>query len=705
MKTSPSIEEQRRDNLQRLLRPRHIAFIGGNTIAAGVQRCREFGFTGSVWLVNPNHKELQGIPCIPSVDALPEAPDAVFVGVPADASIEVVRALALRGAGGAVIYASGFAETGASGTEKQEELVKAAGPMAILGPNCYGLLDGLHGSALWPVGHGARRVDQGVAVITQSGNLAYNLSMSERAVPFGYLISIGNQAVVDVALLIEGLLNQPEIKAIGVHLEGLKDVPAFCRAATKALEMNVPIVALKVGTSQLGAKLAMSHTSSLAGSDELYAALFYRLGIIRAEDPAQFLETLKFLAAGRIPKGRRMTALATSGGDASLVADQGESAGIEFPALSNESVTKLRAILPDYATLANPLDFTTTPWGNREAMEICCDSVVSTDCDAALFVLDYPKESTGERPACNLAAHAFSHVCMGRDLPAAIVSVFPDLMPPEVAAHMAELGTPALQGLREGIQAIASSMFYGERRQQLLASGNLSQLKVLAAAPLIGQRIGHDEWESKELLRSYGLPLPAGVLTDPLQAPEVAQRLGFPVCAKIISRDLPHKTEMGAVTLKLNTQQEVTAAVERMRESVARLAPGVESNRILIEKMVDLPIVELIVGVKREENFGLALVIGVGGVLVELLRDCVTLLLPTNKSSVRQALLSLRLAPLMTGYRGRPMADIDAAVEAIMSIVQFASDNSAQIAELDVNPLFVGEHGAVATDALITMTA
>ncbi len=691
-------------NLRRLLNPSRIAFVGGRGIASAVPRCRESGFTGDIYLVGPGHTQIDGGECYRSVAELPHAPDAVFVAVSAANSVEVVRELAARGAGGCIVYASGFSETGADGAALQTQLLDAAGDMAILGPNCYGLLNCLNGASLWPVAHGAARVEAGVAVITQSGNLAYNLSMSTRAVPFAYLISVGNQASIDVARLIDALLDNPQIKAIGLHLEGLKNVRAFSIAASRALARGVPIVALKTGVSKLGAALALSHTSSLAGSDELYGALFERLGIIRVKDPVGLAETLKLLAIGGIPRSRRLAALATSGGDAGLIADLAETHGIDFPPVTAHGREALLNVLPAYANIANPLDFTTTPWGSADAMRVCCDALLANDPGAAAMILDYPKEDTGERPMCDIAADAFADSVHRHGVTGALISVFPDLTPPEHAARMAAVGIAPLQGLTEGVAALGAAMWYGTTRQRVLDSDGLAALPVLhvGGASTRESRL-HDEWDSKQLLKTYGLSVPASELTTPALAPEAAQRLGFPVCVKVVSEQLPHKTEAGAVALKLDSPEAVAQAVERMTKSVAQYAPEVQVERILVERMASAPLLELIVGVKREADFGLALVIGSGGVLVELIRDTVTMLLPVREEDVRTALLSLKLGPLLQGYRGTQQADIDAVVRNIMAVARFAQEHAATLVELDVNPLLVHAQGATAVDALVRL--
>jgi acetyl-CoA synthetase len=310
--------------LQRLLSPQRIAVFGGNAAAEVIRQCRKLGFTGALWPVHPARHEVEGLPCYADVASLPAAPDAAFIAVPAHATVDVVRQLAERGGGGVICYASGFAEIGGEGLALQQDLVTAAGDMALIGPNCYGLLNYLDGVALWPDQHGGQRLqhgERGVAIITQSGNIGLNLTMQRRALPLAYLITVGNKAGDSIDTLIDALLDDPRVTAIGLHLEGLDDVAAFSRAAIKALQKRVPLVALKAGSSELGARTTMSHTSSLAGPDMLYDALFARYGVARVFDVSGLLETLKFLHVHGGLKGNTLVSASCSGGEASLVAD------------------------------------------------------------------------------------------------------------------------------------------------------------------------------------------------------------------------------------------------------------------------------------------------------------------------------------------------------------------------------------------------
>lgn len=691
-----------RDNLKRLLAPRHLAFVGGRSMARALKRCAEGGFGGELWLVNPQHDSLEGIPCVARVADLPHAPDAVFIATNRELTLQCVAELAARGAGGAICYASGFAESGEEGRQLQQRLLTAAGNMALLGPNCYGLLDYLHGAALWPVAHGGQQVEKGVAILTQSGNFAYNLSMSDRSLPVAYMASVGNQAQLGVAELMDVLLDDPRVTAIGLHLEGLKNVPGFARAACKALQQGTPIIALKTGVSQIGAELALSHTSSLSGSDALYDSLFQRLGVIRVSGPVSFVETLKAAACGRLPVNGELIALACSGGDAGLIADYAERNQLVLPKLAQGQVAQLAEVLPAYANLVNPLDFTTAIWGDAAALQRMLDSTLSGAADAAMLVLDYPAAFTGERKECDLLLALYCDALERHGKIGFVTSAFPELLPACARQRLHARGIAALQGVEDGLAAWGRIVAYQRNRQRLLEQGETTRVPLCPQA-IAGEGQLLDEWQSKQALRAFGLPVPAGVLSTPERAVADAARVGYPLVLKAVSAQLPHKTEAGAVALNLRDAAALEVALVQMRQRIAAYAPQVAFDQVLLEPMAEPPLAELIVGIKREHDFALALVIGAGGVLVELLKDSVSLLLPTTDDAIRSALLGLRSASLLQGFRGRPAADLDALVAAIRAVADYACENAGQLLELDVNPLMVGAHGTTAVDALIRL--
>lgn len=693
----------RSENLKRLLAPRHIAFIGGKDLLQPIRSSELAGYEGEIWVVNSNRKDLAGRKCYATVADLPEAPDASFIAVRRDRTIEVVRDLAALGAGGCVCYAAGFAEIGGEGTALQDDLAAAAGDLALVGPNCYGVLNYFDGVALWADQHGGRKVDRGIAIISQSGNISLNLTMTGRSVPLGYVISVGNQAVLDISDFLDAVIEDPRIAAVGLYIEGLRDVASFSRAAARALEKGIPVVALKVGKSELGAQVALSHTSSLAGSDRLYQALFDRLGIIRVPSIPGLLETLKLLTVTGPLAGSRLSAFTCSGGESALMADLAEQAGLSFPELTAEQVTELRPRLPVFATISNPLDYNTAIWGDVAAVEHCFATVMTGDFDANVLVIDYPTPEAGNRSSWDASIDGFIAAYKATGRPAVVASSLPELLPQEARARLLANGIAPLQGFSEAVDALGAAARYPRRREALLAGGGGESLAVPPPGPPPKTATLRDEWTGKRELAAFGLPVPDGRLVSGAEAPAAAARIGFPVALKAVSARLAHKTEAGAIALDLRTEGEVEAAVARVSAKLATIEPG--PGRFLVERMAGGAVAEMIVGVKRDESFGLALVVGSGGVLVELVHDSATLLLPTDRPAVVEALGSLKVATLLSGYRTGRKGDFDAAIDAVMAVADFAAAHRDRLIELDVNPLLVlpaGE-GVVAVDALVRM--
>ncbi len=694
-------------NLQRLLRPRHLAFVGGRDLDYAVRRSRTDGFEGPIWVVNPKYSEIAGQRCFPSIADLPDAPDASYVAVRRELTLEAVAALAARGAGGAICYASGFAETGPAGAELQRRLVEAARDLALIGPNCYGMINYLDGVTLWPTDHGGERLAHGVAVVTQSGNMGFNLTMAQRSVPLAYVVSVGNQAALHAEDLIDGFLADSRVQAIGLHIEGIQDPAAFSRAALKALEKNVPVVVLKTGTSELGARLALSHTASLAGSDDCFEAMCVRYGLLRAHSAVGFMEALKLVAVTGIPRGRRIAVMTCSGGDAEIAADAADAAGLVLSPPTAGQIAELKSLLPDFATLGNPLDFTTKLWGDRVGLTRCLSVLAAEGADLAMAVVDYPRldipdgNHAGHDATCDAVIAAGTR----SGLPAAVASVFPESLPEPARRRLIAAGVAPLQGIEDACAAIAAAASFGDRRRRFLESGGTMPppLDPAGQAPASPRLL--DEAESKRRLAAHGLVVPKGRVVAPVDAAAAAAEIGFPVALKLVSAALPHKTEAGAVLLGLDSPQAVDAAVADLPERMRRRGVELPVETVLVEEMVTDAVVELIVGVTRDPVFGLVLVVGSGGVLVELVADSRTLLLPTDAETVAAAIASLRVGRLLAGYRGRPAGDLVAAVAAVLAVAGYVAGHRETLVELDINPLLIrpANRGAVAADALIRL--
>ena len=674
-----------RGDLSRLLRPRSIAVFGGRPAAEVVRQNLGIGFDGAIWPVHPSLDEVAGLPAYRSVEGLPAAPDAAFVAVNRHVSIDIVGALAARGCGGAVCYASGFSEAGEDGSDLQARLIAAAGDMPFLGPNCYGVINYLDGVLLWPDQHGGKRVPRGVAIITQSGNIAVNLTMQRRACPIAYLVALGNQAQTGLSAVIEALLQDDRVTAIGLHIEAIDDAAEFARAVGRARAKGVPVVALKTGSSAAGARLTISHTASLAGADAVVDAYFRRIGVARVRSVPVLLETLKLLHIGGPLAGRDIASMSCSGGEAALIADVVEAHGLNFRPLDPAQAASVAATLPALVAISNPLDYHTFSWANETALTETFAAMMAAKFDMTLLILDFPRTDRCRDGDWDVAARALIAAARRTGRRAGIVASLPESMPEDRAEALAAAGIVPFLGIDEALSALAAAADAGRPVQP----ADVARPSRAAS----GTEVTWSEWDGKRALAGYGVAVPVGCLAQTAaEAVEAASALGYPVVIKAVGRAIAHKTELGAVKLNLRDAAAVAAAA-------AALA-GI-GEAVLVERMVPDAVAELIIGVDRDPVFGPYLVLGSGGILVELVGDSRLLLLPVTSDEIREAILSLKVAALLRGYRGKPAGDVAAAVDAALAIQRFALDQGDRLLELDVNPLMVCPHGAVAVDVLI----
>ncbi len=674
-----------RRDLSRLLFPRSLAVIGGSECDIAVRRTREFAFDGVIHTVHPKRDELGGIKTVASVDLIEGPIDAAFVAVKREPTIEIVRTLRKKGCGGAVIYASGFAEAGAE--DLQDALLAAADGMPLMGPNCYGYVNSIARVALWPDEHGIDVLNRGVAIVSQSGNIACNLAMTRRALPLAGIFTVGNIADVDIGDMVEALASDDRVTAIGLHIEGLRDVRAFARAAAFAKSRKKPLIALKTGRSEQGARATLSHTSSLAGADTLYDALFARYGIARVASVTAFVETLKFLHYCGPLADSRLVSMSCSGGEAALIADMALDRKVSFPPFDEATRQNVSATLSEFITIDNPLDYHTFIWRQEDKLAATFSAALSGGFDLGLLVLDVPTRSHMSPAAWLTTARAFQRAATETEARAAIVATLPECMPLDLAYELAAHGIAPMMGLDDALTAFEAAATIGRHWDR---SDSLDLLPIA--------RRGKDssvlsEFEAKALLKVHGLNVPDGTICAANDAATAADRIGYPVTLKVSSSTIVHKTEAGGVALNLGTREDVTREAERL---------GTLWQELLVERMVTGAVAELIVGVSRDPQFGLALVIGAGGVLTEFLKDTATLLLPTNRAEIEQALRSLKVWTLIEGHRGK-RGDARATIDAIEAVARFAENHDSLIDELDVNPLLVLPDGAIAVDAFIRM--
>lgn len=678
-------------SLERLLKPASLAVFGGREAQRVVEQCRKLGFNGEIWPIHPSREMLGGLPTFASLDDLPGVPDAAYIAVNRRATIDIVRQLSVMGCGGAVCYASGFAEADgdeAGSADLQAQLIAAAGHMPLIGPNCYGFVNLLDRLALWPDQHGARPCDSGVAILTQSSNIAISLSMQQRGLPIAMVMTVGNQATVGMSDLGLALIEDERVTAIGLHIEGFDDLRRFEQLAHRARVLNKPIIAMKTGRSQKARAAAITHTASLAGSDAANAALLRHLGIARVTSLDELLETLKLLHCGGPLTGNRALSLSSSGGEASIIADMAEGTGVQFPDFDDAAKKTLRAHLGPLVGLANPLDYHTYIWGDWPAMEAMYGAAMGLGHDITCLILDPPREDRCDADDWHHALTAWRIAAQTSGARCALVATMAENLTEELAAQLLAEGVTPLAGLDPALKAIEAAAYIGE-------SWNTDP----PAPPTLGTAAGEsrkiitlDEAASKAELVAFGLRSPRGtVISEGSQiAPFVtASESGKRFVLKGLG--IAHKSEAGAVALNLSTVADIEAALAEM--------PPCETY--LLEEMALNVVAELIVGISGDPVIGQIMTIGSGGVLAEILDDTATLLLPAGEPAIRAALGTLKVHHLLDGYRGAPAADIDALVAAIVCISNYALATGDELVELDVNPLMALEFGCLAADALI----
>ena len=689
---------KQRQNFDRLLSPRHIAFIGGQDALIAIGEARRRGFSGEYWPVNPRREHLGGLACFSEIGDLPEAPDAVFLAIPAPAAVAAVETLRKIGAGGIVCYTAGFKEAGSAGQKLEQELQNAVGDMALIGPNCYGIINYLDKSALWPFAHGGNSPGYGAAIITQSGMLSSDISMSQRSLPFTHMVSAGNQAVLGIEDFIDILCENPATRAIGLHIEGLSDIPKFEKAALKALANDTPIVALKTGKSEIGSALTYSHTGSFSGSKELYEALFDRLGIISVTNPSQLIETLKYLCVVDRPTGKKIAGFTCSGGGATMLADYGEEIGLEFPRFDSAAVQVLEQHLPPIATVSNPLDYTTPIWGQPKLTEpVFRAALEQNDVQAAVLVQDYPAEGLDESKVFyQNDALAFAAAAKSLGIPAAICATIPENFDKASREFLIAQGVAPMQGIEETLNAVLSAAWWRARCDQLRKNPYES---MAPPTPMAGA-VQMNEAEGKAIVQSFGVDIPKGAVTHTDGLTAVAEVIGYPVVLKMIGPGLEHKTEAGAVAVNLKSAAELKDTAKIMIRSVQQFDPKCLSDQFLIEAMADPPLAELVVAIRQDQQFGWVLAIGSGGVFVELIGDVKHLLLPTNAESIEAALRNLKIGKLLNGFRGAEPANFRSLSNQILSLCQQMQKSAPHITEIEINPLFVYNEHIMAVDVL-----
>jgi acyl-CoA synthetase (NDP forming) len=695
-----------RQDLTPLLRARSLAIVGisqperfGGKLFLNLER---FGYPGRIFGVNPRYETLYDRPCFPSLRELPERPDCALLAVPNARLVEALEETAACGIPAAVIFASAYSEPAPGEPSLQQRLTEIARKhdLVVCGPNCMGFVAPGQRLAVSGYDTDPETPAGSVMLISHSGSVWEGLLQNRHGLAFNAIVSAGNEMVTSVAAYMQFALDDESTRAIGIFLETVRDPLTFRAALAEAADRDVPVVVLKTGRSERGARLTRAHSGALAGEDGAYEALFAHYGVRRVTSIDEMMDTLELFASGMRPKNRYVSSLLDSGGQRALLVDLAEAQGVAFAPISDETQKKLAELLEPGLEPINPLD----AWGTgNSAEDIYAESLLALDADPStgltLFAVDLlPLDDGSATSYPPLVASVRSQL---RNPLAFLVHASATASTRQLD-ELRAMGFPVLMGTETGLRATRHVLEYSAFQRERAASP-IAQLEAPRPGDpgaLRGQLEASpgplDEHASKELLRAYGLtPTRERLAAGLEEALRAAGEIGYPVALKTAGGDL-HKTERGGVRLGLADAEALAGAY---RDFEARLGP-----RVLVQEMIP-PGAELILGLVHDPQFGPLLTLGTGGIFVEVLKDVRMLLLPTTQGAVREALSALRGAALLRGARGRSPADLEAVVRAALGLAALAEDLGDCIAEIDVNPLVALPDRAVVVDALIVPRA
>jgi len=707
----------KRSKLSSLFKPAFLAVVGASEkVGPGLQvieNLYKLGFKGKIIPVNPKYKKVLGLKCFPSLTAVDEAGlpiDMVAILLGKNNVLPVMKEAAAIGVKAAWAFAAGFGETGAEGKELEKKLRKLCidNDMLFLGPNCVGYLNpnDKTGAYSAPV---PKEIKSGnIGMVTQSGYLGLAVANNSRGLGFGLICTTGNEVVIDAIDCMDYMLNDERIDVILAFIEQFRRPDKLIEIARKAKEKGKPIVLIKVGKSAIAQRATITHTGALAGSDDVQDALFKKLGIVRVYDFDEMFETAELLSKVKykMPKGKNVFALTLSGGVISLIGDLSDSLNISFPPWNEEGKVKLRGILPDFSPIANPLD----AWGSGriEKTYLSClqAAVDQPQADMVLVVQDVPGGmSKRQADIYKVVMNASVEIAKNTEKPIIILNNQSSGFNEEIR-NITETGNiPLLQGTHEGLFALNNLIKYAEFQRKPIPAftvrHNESARKMLPEGDVI-----LTEFKSKQFISKYGIPVTKEYLCRSRnEALEKAEEFGYPLVMKLISKDIPHKTEAGVVKLNIKNAVETEQAYDEVIRNAAVYNPKAIVQGVLCYKMIEEPVAEAIIGVLSDPYFGSAVVFGLGGIMVEVVKDRALLIPPIGREEARRAIDSTKGSKLLNGFRGKPKGDIEALIDVIIKTGEITMDLAERIDALDINPLLILPEGkgVIAVDALVSV--
>ncbi|MCP4628311.1 MAG: acetate--CoA ligase family protein [bacterium] len=700
------------NSLKYILSPRSIAIVGASSnLAKFTGRTLKYllkhGYQGKVYPINPNCDEIAGLACYPSVKDLPGPVDTAFIQIAAQRVPEALEQCIDKGVKGAVIHSAGMGEADKDGQRKQAKIKALAGEagMRVVGPNCAGVANITENIILSPVVcYELDHLTRGrIGLVSQSGGLtgAYVTRAEARGIGFSYVISTGNEMDLEACEYIRYLLHDRHTDVVAVFLEGLRNIEHFIEVADEALEMGKPIIVLKVGRTEVGSKAAATHTGAITGVDAVYDTIFRQKGIIRVETFEDLIEVSFLFSRLKPSAGNRVGVITTTGGGATLLAEAGAQAGLEFPAPSEDTMKTAAEFLPSFAAKSNPMDVTMAGVGGgyQKGLEILLnddtfDIVVGVVGTSSQF-----EPEMGVKPILDV---------YGKTKKPLVAFCSPNAE--EALRLFARQGLPSFRTPEACGRALGCFVRHGQfleekerpafHKEEIPAAKPQSDVvkSILSASPKI-----INEYDSKKILAEFGIPIIDECLAEDFStAKDIVNKMGYPIALKIVSPDIQHKTEAGVIKLGIGSDAMFETAFHEIMANAENYRKGTIIEGVLIQTMAAKGI-EVVVGMSNDAQFGPTLMFGLGGIFVEIVQDVAFRVLPISGLEAWKMIHETKGSALLNGYRGMAKMDIDGILTTLVKISRMCMDLMDIIEELDINPLMVypEKQGVQAIDALI----
>lgn len=696
--------QERTDAVRRMIHPRSIAIIGASADFFKVngrplKHLLEKGYTGRILPVNPKYQEIVGLPCFPSIEELPEAADLAIVAVQARDVLASIEALGRRGVRAAVIFSSGFGEMGAEGKSHERELgerAKAAG-VVLCGPNCLGFVNAFDNVYATFSQYADGETGPGpIAFVTQSGAFGTAIAAlaRQRGLGLGYFINTGNQVDLGFSELMLSVIEDPRIRVAAGYLEGLDDGAALVRLAQRCQELGKPLVLTKVGRKASGARAAASHTGALAVEDVVFDAVIRQYGVLRARNEEQMLDMLEALSQARVARGSGLGIVTQSGGAGVMMADRAEEMGLIVPELTVVTQNRLSDVMPAFGAAGNPVDVT----GEFVARpELLSESVVA--------MMDDPNIHVGIVWLQLMTAHVeklvriFSEIQSRTNKPVFVCWI---AAPQEAVKRLHELGMVVFTAGERAVEAASALARFHVFQQQALNRSSTTSMAMPCVHNDVTEGV-QDTVQASEWLSAAGIPMaPVALAGSEDEAVKLWRAAKGPVALKIESPDIIHKTEIGGVILKLDDETAVRDGYRILMRRAVEALPEARIRGVLVQTMSQGHL-ELVVGVQRDPVFGMIVMVGLGGILVEVLKDVAFRRAPFDMEEGLQMLSELRMGALLDGVRGQPAVDRQAIAHLLSDLSVWAASMQPVLAELDLNPVLVGGAGPIAVDCVMVL--